>query len=132
MEYNKGLYDAFKDVLENVQVAPLTVNGTGTTTTNVKSWTYADSNVPTTNTTKYVAVCGTLDGWYLPKIDNVKFYEKATVVFWKDHTKTVVVLQDGDTYDKEKSLALCFMKKATGNKGNFNNLFRKYGCDSND
>lgn len=129
MEYNKGLYDAFKDVLENVQTVPLTASSTGTTTTNAKSWAYANSAAPIT---KCVVVGRTLDGWYLPKIDNVKFYEKATVVFWEDHTKTVVVLQDGDTYDKEKALALCFMKKATGNKGNFNDLFRKYGCDSND
>lgn len=129
MEYNKDLYDAFRDALENVQIVPPTASDIGRTTTNAKSWAYADSIAPTT---KCVVVCGTLDGWYLPKINNVKFYEKATVVFWEDHTKTVVVLQDGDTYDKEKALALCFMKKATGNKGNFNDLFRKYGCDSND
>lgn len=76
-----------------------------------------------------LVACGTVNGWYIPKVKDIRFYDKATVVFWEDKTKTVVVLQDGDTYDKEKAVALCFMKKATGNKGNFNDIFREYGCD---
>ena len=77
-----------------------------------------------------LVACGTVNGWYIPKVKDIRFYDKATVVFWEDKTKTVVVLQDGDTYDKEKAVAMCFMKKATGNKGNFNDIFRKYGCDA--
>ena len=47
-----------------------------------------------------LVACGTVNGWYIPKVKDIRFYDKATVVFWEDKTKTVVVLQDGDTYDK--------------------------------
>ena len=64
----------------------------------------------------------------MPNVDFVKLvnpfdYEKiifnnpATIVLWKDGTKTVVKCQtkNGDVYDPEKGIALCFMKKALGN-----------------
>lgn len=60
------------------------------------------------------------------KIKEVIFNDPATIVLWKDGTKTVVKCGPGDTYDPEKGLALCMLKKQCGNKGNFNNLFRKY------
>lgn len=47
----------------------------------------------------------------------------AFTVVWADGTTTVVHLQEGDTWDNEKALAMCFTKKALGNKGNFNNKF---------
>lgn len=56
----------------------------------------------------------------------VIFNDPATIVLWNDGTKTVVKCQEGDTYDKEKGLALCIAKKALGNKGNFNNEFKKW------
>ena len=56
----------------------------------------------------------------------VLFNAPATIVFWNDKTKTVVVAQNGEKFDKEKGLALCFMKKFLGNKGNYNNEFRKW------
>lgn len=59
-------------------------------------------------------------------ISNVIFNGPATIVMWKDGTKTVVKCQDGDCYSEETGLALCFMKKALGNKPNFNNAFRKW------
>ena len=59
-------------------------------------------------------------------IKKVIFNEPATIVLWQDGTKTVVKCQDGDTYDREKGLALCIAKKALGNKGNFNNEFKKW------
>lgn len=62
----------------------------------------------------------------LPSIKNVYFNPPATVVLWDDGTKTVVKCQDGDTYSKETGLALCLAKKAMGNKGNFNDIFRKW------
>ena len=49
-------------------------------------------------------------------VDRVVYNDPATIVFWRDGTKTVVKCQQGDTYDKEKGLALCFMKKALGGK----------------
>lgn len=54
------------------------------------------------------------------------FNGPATIVLWDDGTKTVVKCQDGDTFDKENGIALCFMKKSLGNKSNFNNIFKKY------
>lgn len=54
------------------------------------------------------------------------FNGPATIVLWEDGTKTVVKCQDGDTFDQEKGIALCFMKKSLGNKSNFNNMIKKY------
>lgn len=63
---------------------------------------------------------------YLPEIKNVHFNGPATVVLWKDGTKTVVMCQEGDIYSEETGLALCIAKKAFGNMPNFNNIFRKW------
>lgn len=60
------------------------------------------------------------------EIEQVIFNNPATIVIWKDGTKTVVKCQECDTYNKEVGLAMCFAKKAMGNKGNFNEIFKKY------
>ena len=54
----------------------------------------------------------------------VIFNDPATIVIWEDGSKTIVKCQKGDVYDPEKGLALCFMKKTLGNKGNFNNVLK--------
>ena len=59
-------------------------------------------------------------------IEKVIFNDPATIVVWKDGTKTVVKCQPGDTYSKELGLAMCIAKKSLGNKGNFNEVFKKY------
>ena len=59
-------------------------------------------------------------------IEKVIFNDPATIVYSKDGTKTVVKCQEGDTYDKEKGLAMCVAKKFFGNKGNFNKVFNKF------
>lgn len=59
-------------------------------------------------------------------IKNVIFNDPATIVLWADGTKTVVKCQEGDEYSEEVGLALCFAKKALGNKSNFNNVFKKW------
>jgi len=59
-------------------------------------------------------------------IKKVIFHDPATIVLWEDGTKTVVKCQEGDTYSKEIGLAMCMLKKYMGNKGNFNNVFKKY------
>lgn len=61
-----------------------------------------------------------------PEIKRVIFNDPATVVIWADDTKTVVKCQPGDTYSKETGLALCIAKKFLGNKGNFNEVFKKW------
>ena len=49
--------------------------------------------------------------------------KNAFTVVWEDGTTTVVHCQSGDEWDDEKALAMCFTKKALGNKGNFNDKF---------
>lgn len=49
--------------------------------------------------------------------------KNAFSVVWEDGTTTVVHCQAGDEWDDEKALAMCFTKKALGNKGNFNDKF---------
>ena len=61
-----------------------------------------------------------------PKIKKVIFNAPTTIVLWADGTKTVVTCQKGDTYDKEKGIALCFMKKIMNNKGNYNNNIKEW------
>ena len=71
---------------------------------------------------------------YLPEIKKVIFNNPATIVYWNDGSKTVVKCQDGDTFDKEKGLALAICKKAIGtnkSKSNFNDIFKKW-CNSED
>ena len=49
--------------------------------------------------------------------------KNAFTVVWEDGESTVIHLQEGDEWDDEKALAMCFTKKALGNKGNFNDKF---------
>lgn len=52
--------------------------------------------------------------------------DPATIVYWNDNSKTVVKVQNGEPYDKEKGLAMCIIKKSCDNKGNFNEVFKKW------
>lgn len=76
----------------------------------------------------------TLDGFLLDtnpsklEVCNIKeviFNDPATIVIWQDGTKTVVKAYD-EEFDKEKGLAMAIIKKLHNNKGNFNDLFRKW------
>lgn len=59
------------------------------------------------------------------KIENVIFNDPATIVFWRDGSKTVVKAID-EPYDPEKGLAMAIAKKAYGNEGNYYNEFKKF------
>lgn len=59
-------------------------------------------------------------------IKDVIFNDPATIVFWRDGTKTVVKCQEGDKYSKELGLAMAIVKKMAGNKGNYNDIFHKW------
>ena len=59
-------------------------------------------------------------------IKKVIFNNPATIVMWNDGTKTVVKCQPGDEYNKELGLAMCICKKYFGNKGNYNEVFKKF------
>lgn len=50
------------------------------------------------------------------KYKKVIFNNPATIILWEDGTKTVVKCQNGETFDPEKGMAMCFMKKMLGNK----------------
>lgn len=66
------------------------------------------------------------------EIEKVIFNYPATIVFWKDGTKTVVKAK-GEAFDKEKGLAMAITKKALGNKGNYFNTIKKWvGENGND
>lgn len=63
----------------------------------------------------------------VPDIKKVIFNPPATIVLWEDGTKTVVKCQEEyDEYSKEVGLAMCICKRAYGNKGNYNNIFKKF------
>jgi len=51
---------------------------------------------------------------YLPWPKDVIFNAPATVVFWDDGTKTVVKLMEGEEFNPEVGLAMCFCKKVMG------------------
>lgn len=59
-------------------------------------------------------------------VKDIIFNYPATIVIWNDNTKTVVKCNENDEFSKEKGIALCFMKKAMGNGGRFNNILKKY------
>lgn len=59
----------------------------------------------------------------LPK--KVIFSGPATTILWKDGTKTTVKCQDEDVWNDDVGVAMCYLKKMLGNKGNFNNIFRE-------
>ena len=61
----------------------------------------------------------------IPEVKKVIFNDPATIVYWKDGTKTVVKCQKGDYFDLEKGFAMAFLKKCWGNKSNFNDKLRK-------
>ena len=60
------------------------------------------------------------------EIEKVIFNDPATIVIWKDGTKTVVKCGNDDIYDTEKGLALAIAKKALGNEGNYYEIFKRW------
>lgn len=61
----------------------------------------------------------------LPLIDKVIFNDPATIVYWKDGTKTVVQARD-EKFDPEKGLAMAISKKAMGNTRDYYIPFKKW------
>lgn len=59
-------------------------------------------------------------------IKRVIFNNPATVVFWGDGTKTVVKCSGGDVFNPEMGLALAICKKAFGNTGAYNDVFKRW------
>lgn len=66
---------------------------------------------------------GTLNG-----ADRVIYNNPATIVYWKDGTKTVVKCDPEDEYNPMTGLALCYMKKFLGNNSRkFNDALHDAG-----
>ena len=61
-------------------------------------------------------------------IERVIFNAPATIVIWKDGSKTVVKCAKED-FDPEKGLAMAIAKKALGNKGSYYSVFKKWLSD---
>lgn len=59
----------------------------------------------------------------IPK--KVIFSGPATTILWTDGTKTTVKCSDEDAWSDDVGIAMCYLKKMLGNKGNFNNIFRE-------
>ena len=60
------------------------------------------------------------------EIKKVLYKNPATIVFWNDGSKTVVVCQKNDKYDPEKGLAMAILKKMYDNTGSYYKLFKKW------
>jgi hypothetical protein len=59
-------------------------------------------------------------------INKVVFNNPATIVFWKDGSKTIVKCGENESFDTEKGLAMAIAKKAFGNQGNYYNQIKKW------
>lgn len=62
------------------------------------------------------------------KIKSVLFNKEkgVTTVVWYDNQITMVTCHPEDDFDKEKALAMCFMKRVCGNRGSFNEELKKW------
>lgn len=60
--------------------------------------------------------------------EKVIFNDPATIVFWKDGTKTVVKCMEGDIYNPEVGLAMCVCKKVFDKK--YHKFFKYYMKDA--
>lgn len=60
------------------------------------------------------------------RIKDVKFAKPATIVFWKDGTKTVVKAQGDEQYIPEVGLAMCICKKVMGNTRDYYRVFKHW------
>lgn len=65
-----------------------------------------------------------------PKIEKVIFNDPATIILWKDGTKTVVKVKPGEKFDKWTGFAMAYMKKLKGD--NFHAFFRRWCEDKKD
>lgn len=91
--------------------------------------TFNYSSVDVKNTLKFLELYQDYERISFPCVKKVIFNKPATIVIWADGTKTVVKCQKDkngkyEKYDKEKGLALCYMKKALGNESNYYNVIK--------
>lgn len=59
-------------------------------------------------------------------IQKVIFNPPATIVFWRDGSKTVVKCGENDVFDPEKGLAMAISKRAFGDNRDYYEVFAKW------
>lgn len=59
------------------------------------------------------------------RIKKVIFNPPATIIFWKDSSKTVVKC-DGEAFDPEKGMAMAISRKVLGDSYGYYNIFEKW------
>lgn len=64
--------------------------------------------------------------WPSREIQDVIFSGPATIVKWRDGTKTVVKRAESDTDDREKAILLAILEKWTGGKGPARRFLKKW------
>lgn len=105
------------------------ISGTGDAGTAINSDRYNTYFVPEPigldlNTISIKTDYSKLFGIAAPK--KVIFNPPATIVIWKDGTKTVVKCKDSDIFEPWTGFAMCICKRIFGDE--FHSTFRKY-CD---
>ena len=59
-------------------------------------------------------------------VEKIIFNPPATVVIWKDGTKTIVKCGEDEVFDHEVGVAMCFMKKIFGSRSAFKRTMKEY------
>ena len=60
------------------------------------------------------------------EIKRVIYNEPATIILWKDGTKTKAMCHEEDTYDRATGLIVCVVKKFFKSSKNFNNFIKNW------
>lgn len=69
--------------------------------------------------------------WYcVPYVKRVIINNPATIILWQDDTKTICKCSEGEEFDIEKGIAMCFMKKMFGNPSQVRKFIDKWRPDS--
>ena len=62
-------------------------------------------------------------------IEKVIFNPPATIIKWKDETKTVVKVADGQEYEPEIGFAMAMMKKQFGSRSRYSKWIKQWEGD---
>lgn len=65
----------------------------------------------------------------LSTVKNIIINPPATIVFWNDGTKTVCKCAEGDTFDPEKGIAMCFFRKMLGSPSQVRKFMKQWVKD---
>nr|DAH43878.1 MAG TPA: hypothetical protein [Caudoviricetes sp.] len=72
---------------------------------------------------KYVNGSTTYNKRIFLEIKDIIINDPATIILWKDGTKTVVKCQNEDTFDPGTGIAMAILKKLYGNSGFYKDIF---------